>query len=280
MLTIEKIDIERLAKSDLPTLSTSAMRVSSLMRDENVTTRAVSDALGSDPALAAQVLRAANSPLYALVRRVTTLPAAVNVLGTKTIHALVIISAAANSFDRFGRNSKYGKRLWQHSVETGLVARELSRELGMRGNDESFLCGLLHDIGKLVMLRHDEQRFALLDEREPQMPPLAREMAVYGFTHTQVGALIMKRWELPEEICHAVSDHHNPGEARFHGFMARLVDVADQLSHASESEDPGRAYEELATTESALALRLTPGQLSAVWERAQSQLPEVVGSLG
>src|ERR1043165_3394475 len=234
-MTNEKMDIESLISMELPPLSNSAMRVSTLALDLNASPRSIAEAIGYDPALSARILRAANSPLYAMERNITTLPSAVITLGNQTLYALAIISTASDTFDEQIRKRPAGRKLLEHLVSSGLVARELSRILNMRGTDEAFLCGLLHDIGKLVMLKRNEELYLQVDEVSDEEQALILEQELFGFTHAQVGGMIAKRWGLPEAICYAIYSHHQPSEASQHIFMARLVDVANQLAHAAEA---------------------------------------------
>lgn len=276
MITTEKIDIERLVNTELPPLSSSLVQVSALIRNENASTRAIAEAIGYDPALTARILRAANSPLYAMERRIMSLPSAVITLGNKTLYALAIVSGAADTFDKNIRRTPTGRKLWQHLVATSLTARELSGVLRMLGGDEAFLCGLLHDIGKLVMFRHDEGIFAQVNEMADEQQSLSMEQELYGYTHAQVGALICKRWGLPEEISYAVYSHHQPGEASQHVYMARLVDVANQLAHAAEEGELEAHEEYLSLSESVIALRLTFPQLQEAWGKAEAKLDEMM----
>jgi putative nucleotidyltransferase with HDIG domain len=275
----EKIDIESLVNTDLPPLSNSAMRVSTLAQDVNASTRSIAEAIGYDPVLSARILRAANSPLYAMERSVTSIPSAVITLGNQTLYALAIISSASDTFDAKIRQTPAGRNLLEHLVCAGLVARELSRILGMRGADEAFLCGLLHDIGKLVMLKRDDALYAQIDETSDEEESLILEQELFGFTHAQVGALIAKRWGLPEAICHAIYSHHQPSEASQHIFMARLVDVSNQLAHTVEAGDLEAEENHLALTESVIALRLTLAQLQEAGSEAKSKMGEVLSLL-
>ena len=97
MITTQ-VDIEELVRKELPPLPGSAMKVAALAKDMNSSTRAIANAIGCDPVLAARILKAANSPLYALERRATALPIAVNTLGNNTVHMIVIMSSASDAF--------------------------------------------------------------------------------------------------------------------------------------------------------------------------------------
>ena len=276
MIATTKLDIELLVSTELPPLPGSAMRVAGLAQDMNASTRAIADAIGLDPVLAARVLRAANSPLYALERRVTALPMAVNALGNHAIHTLVILSAAADSFKGRGVRPPVERALWEHSVAVALVAREVSVALGMRGSEESFLCGLLHDIGKLLLLRHDPAFYAQTAECADEQQLLEMEQSLYGYTHSQVGALVARRWDLPEEISYAICHHHQPSEAGQFMFLARVIDVADSLANTAGVGVRDEAGRDLSGAESVVALRLKEEQLAGAWERAEKNLREMM----
>ena len=279
MITTEKIDIESLVQVELPPLSNAAMRVSTLVQDMNSSTHAIAEAIGFDPGLTTRILRAANSPLFALERSVTSLPAAVITLGNKTIHALAIVSTVSDAFGRDIGQTPAGRELWGHLVATGLAARELSLTLGLRSSDEAFLCGLLHDIGKLLMMRHDEKLFMQVNEIRHEAQSLESEKELFGYTHAQLGALMTKRWGLPEEIGFAIYSHHQPSEANQHVYMARLVDVGNQLAHAATEGDLEAHEEMLSSAESVIALKFTWPQLQEAWARAASKMGEMMSCL-
>ena len=275
MLATAKIEINSLVEMEVPPLPGSAMRVAALAQDLNASARAIADAIGSDPVLAARILRAANSPLYALERRVTALPVAVNALGNNAIHLLVAVYTASDTFNKKKKQSPTERILWEHSLGVGLAARELSLTLGMRGSEEAFLCGLLHDIGKLLLLRYNADLYNEIGQRASEQQQFECEQETYGYTHAQVGALVARRWSLPEEIGYAINYHHQPSEAEQFMFMARVIDIADQLANRAGIGLRHQEGRDLSTAESVIALRLTEEQLTAVWEKALAGLQEM-----
>jgi putative nucleotidyltransferase with HDIG domain len=274
MIATAPVDLESLVEVELPPLPGSAMRVASLTQDFNSSAREIADAIGLDPILAARILRAANSPLYSFERRVTALPMAVSAMGNKNIHLLVVTSATADAFQSKGKRSASELGLWEHSVAVGLAAREIMFMLKLRGVEEGFLCGLLHDIGKLLLLRHEKEAYQQLIKETQETDLLAAERALFGYTHSQVGALVTKRWNLPEAISHSIYHHHDPSQAAQSVLMARVVDVADTLANrAGLGLQPGPAGE-LAEMESVIALRLSEDQLKEIWEKILPSLSE------
>lgn len=271
-----KVDVDSIIGAELPPLPSAAMRVAALTQDLNSTSRQICDAIGTDPSLAARVLRAANSPLYAMERRVTALPSAVSLLGNNAIHLLVVISSAGAVFSKRGEAAKFERALWEHSVATALAARAISRTLGMRAVEEAFLCGLLHDIGKLLLARYDRESYAPVLECSGESEMIGEELKVFGYTHMQVGALVARRWGLPDEIAHAIHHHHQPGEAGMWVFMARIVDAADHIANAAGYGTRQLGTEEPLTGESSAALRLSEEQMAEVCETMKDGLVKML----
>ena len=280
MHTIEvtdKIDIELLVNLQLPTLPAGAMRVAKLAQDYNSSTKAIADAIGTDPALAGLVLSRANSPLYAMERLVTTLPKAISAMGNEAIHSLVVTLAFSNVFSREIRASKIGQAIWKHSLAVGILARELSLELGLRGAEEAFTCGLLHDIGKFLLLKYDSVLYSQIAEKETEREMLGFERINFGYMHDQVGALAVRRWGMPEEISHVIFNHHQPSEAEQFMLMSRVVDIANQMAHATGWGIRAQEWSQLYTIESVIALGFSDEQLNKVWEKTEAKLQELTG---
>jgi putative nucleotidyltransferase with HDIG domain len=272
MIAHHPIELETLVKLELPPLPDVVMRVAALTQDPNTSTRAIAEAIGLDPALGARVLRAANSPLYYLERDVTSLTMAVNALGNDGINLLVVASAASDAFQKKGRRLPEETTLWGHSLAVGLAAREIMAALGLRALDQGFICGLLHDIGKLLLLRHDTDGYRELTSKVGDPDFLNTESEVFGYTHAQVGALVAKRWNLPEAICHAIYHHHQPSQAGQGILVARVVEVADALANKAGVGLRAAHEQPLADSESAIALRLSEDQLNTVWEKTNISL--------
>jgi putative nucleotidyltransferase with HDIG domain len=274
MLATAKIEINSLVETELPPLPSSALRVANLVQDVNTSTRAIADAIGSDPVLAARVLRAANSPLYAMERRVTALPMAVNTMGNNAIHMLVMVYSASDTFNKKGKQTTLERIMWEHSLAVAALARELSSILGLRGMEETFLCGLLHDIGQLLMLRHDQELYSKVDMSNEQRL-LETEQEIYGYTHAQVGALVARRWNLPDDIGYVINYHHQPSDATKMLAMTRVIDLASQIANfygVGTHQEPDM---DLSLTESAIALDISDEKIKAVWEKVQSQIGEM-----
>jgi putative nucleotidyltransferase with HDIG domain len=277
MIASAPTDLESLVDTELPPLPGVALRVAALSHDLDSSARQIANAIGFDPILAARVLRAANSPLYYFQKTITALPMAVSALGNECIYSLVVMSATADAF-RKGRRSELETRLWEHSVAVALGAREIMTMLRLRGVEEAFLCGLLHDFGKLLLLRYDPDTYKKLLDDAGEGDLMIGELNSFGYTHSQVGALATKRWNLPDEVSQAIQFHHQPGQDQHGNLMARVVDVADALAYFVGLGDQ-RTEHGLMESESVIALRLTEQQLEKVIEKMKTSSSEAFSML-
>ncbi len=278
MLELANTTLEELVNSQLRPLSTSIVNVASLTQDFEASAREIANAIGCDPVLAGRVMRAANSAFYALDRAVTTLPNAVNTLGNARIHSMVMAFAAMDAF-RNARSSAAERELWEHCLAVGVAAREISNALRMRGSEEAFLCGLLHDVGKLLMLNHNAKLYALTQSGEVEDEHLQREKAVYGFTHSQVSGVVAHHWDFPKQLVGALECHHEPEAVSESIVLAHVISAADTLANAN-----GRGTRTLIEPQragvSAIELGLDDEKLIGIWERTEAGLNEMLRFLG
>lgn len=273
-------EVEAIARIQLPSLPSSALRAASLARDLDMPSRRIAEAIGLDPALAARVLRAANSPLYSFERSVTTLSRAVTALGNRAVHNLVVVFAASDVMSGKEPLSVDERAIWRHSTSVAFAAREIASELRLRTVEEAFLCGLLHDIGKMLLVRHDRERYdevlAAGDEREA----LGRERELYGATHPVVGAAVADRWGLPKTVVRTIACLHRQSTAAPDPTLVHVVDLADTLANAHESGRHVPEALDVGLSEPAMALGLGGDRLGAIWERSEIAALEMTGALG
>jgi len=210
----EPVLLERVIASigELPTSPAVVSSVMGLTSNLNTGVDKLSQALSADPALTAKVLRLSNSPFYGRSRSVRSLSEAIMILGFSTIRSLVVATSAHSMFNH-GKNKKLEQSLWQHSLASGMGARLVARKLGHRQLiEEFFLGGLLHDIGVLVILKKMPDDFAkiLKAVQSSGKERIAVERDVLGFTHADLGSIILERWNFPSILATAVRFRPQP----------------------------------------------------------------------
>jgi HD-like signal output (HDOD) protein len=268
------IDLEQIIKMKLPPLPGSVMRISSLLQDINVSQHKITEAISYDPMLATRILRLANSPVYAFQQNVTSLNMAVTALGNKPIYEMLLMGMVADSFGHEIRNSAIGRNIWLHALAVGFAARELCTILQMRGTEEAFSCGLLHDIGSLLLYKANTPLYIeLFNQSETDdLSPL--EKAAFGFNHAEVGAVAANYWNLSDPVCMTILHHHHPSESSQAIFLTRIISVADTLSYLKNQKLP--LDQDFLDSLPVASLGFKAEQLEKVWEKVVENLREVV----
>lgn len=226
---------------DLPLLSQTASEVIAVCNDTACDASKLSALIQRDQALAAHTLKVANSGAYAPREPIVSLQQAISRLGFKTMCDIAVaVSVRAKLSMPRGQESRM-RSMWMHSTTAGAWAREIAR-LRRRNVEGAFLCGLLHDVGKPVVLKA-----AIELASQCQLAPTedAFESLMIRF-HEEAGSSVLAAWRLPEWMTVAVRYHHDPDSAPLEFVeFARTAQLADLLAHACQHPD-AETYEVLA----------------------------------
>lgn len=271
-----RINIETLVETKLPPAPGSMMRITNLLRDYNSSTRQICDAISYEPALVTRILRLANSPIYSLETGVTSVSMAVNTVGTQILQDIVMVEFASVTFGSQISQSVVGQKIWKHSLAVAVFARELSKMLEMHGTEETFTCGLLHDLGKLILLSSDFENYSQIMNVSGEHEMLISENRQYGYNHTEVGSLVAKRWGLPEAVCYAILHHHNPSQAEHPMLVAHIIDVADIVANIKGYGLRAENDTKLLCSESAMKLGFTPELIERIWNNVEGSIQEII----
>lgn len=220
------------AVRQLPSLPAVVVELLESADRDDVNAEALANKIALDQALAARALKVANSPFYGLQSKVASIQDATVILGLRQIRSLVAAAAVTGAFAP-SRTPWFDQRLfWQHCVGVALCARILAAEAGI-SEDGAFTAGLLHDIGRLVLVTcfPEEYRLALDYQRKHDCLLLAAERDVLGLDHARVGLALAERWHFAPSIQEAVAHHHAPEDATADS-LAGVVHVADVMAHA------------------------------------------------
>ena len=216
---------------DLPPLPHVAAKAIQLVEDPDATAQKLTDVLSSDTALAARVLKIANSAMFSRQREITTLSQAIMVIGFKALKG-IIVAATLRQLNR--SSGKTEKLVWENSMCTAMGAHILTAHLKKRFLDEVFLLGLLHDLGKLVLIKQTPKEYIEVNKQiETGLTFVDAEMKVLGFAHPLIGALVAKKWNFSPEICQVILHHHDPLDAPLSSDLEEktaIIQLADALA--------------------------------------------------
>ncbi|MDD2734372.1 MAG: HDOD domain-containing protein [Desulfuromonadaceae bacterium] len=229
-----ELEVMIMTASDLPTIPVVATKVMQLIESESATAEELAKVVASDPAVAARVLKISNSSFYGCQRQIQTLSHAIVVLGFGTLKSLVVAASVKQVYQPYGLTEKM---LWEHSFGAGLAARIIAKETRVVNEEEAFLGGLFHDIGKIIMNTMDHAQFQDVMQRcyNDGLSFEDAEQRVYSYTHSEVGGLVIKKWNFPDMLMHAVLNHHlfdfAEDEDTVQVSLTCVVGLADMLCH-------------------------------------------------
>jgi len=211
----EVYELIRKGAIDIPPLPTEMQLLMDKINNPSLTIDQIVECL-TDPLLVSKILRVCNSSFYGRRGKVDTLRDAVVYMGLKSLMSIVTVNALSGFAPH---HAEQIEQILHHSMMVGMIAKQLSRDMG--GNhDQAFVCGLLHDIGWIVMLEM-LSKYDLDKEKRDHL------MQVH---HTTLGALVAKKWNFSEEIQEVIKNHHLPDKAEAHQQLVQVIYVSDQLA--------------------------------------------------
>jgi len=217
----------------IPPIPEAANRALKLVDDPNSTPHELAAILARDPALVSAVMRSANSALLGRAETVTALEEAVLVVGFGSLKSLLLGLTLKRWNTNFGAIEKL---VWEKSLGTAAAAYVVATFLGKTYQDTARLCGLLHNLGQIIMLSHPQIRKeypAVLKYIQEQGVDFATaERAVIGFSHPLIGAMVGRKWQLPMSICTTILRYADPFEGvdNKQDEQVALIKLSAQLS--------------------------------------------------
>lgn len=224
-----------------------AVRILQEVRKDRSSAAALASILTQDPALAAKVLRVANSSFYGLPYKVETVERAVGVIGIDALKSIALSFTILKGLKRVEKGRFDHDLFWKRSVTSAVCAELVSSRTG-RKRDNAFISGLLMDIGVLVlqMLRPAEYLRVFDEKRVSRASTVEAEREIFGIDHQEVGSAVLERWGLPREIHLPIRYHHadGAGPEEWRDLLG-VLKVADLVSSVYHGEKRGEKYRRL-----------------------------------
>jgi len=229
----------------IPSLPTLYDELTESLRSESPSLGNIAKIISKDVGMAAKILQLANSAFMGTSGRVSSLVQALSLIGTETVRTLVLSVHVFSQFDGKSHLADSLTAIWEHSVAVSSMAQRIaaSENSPKALAEECFTAGLLHDVGKVVLLAEMPKEYREI--YESQSPGRHnREQVCLGCTHAEMGAYLMSIWGLPLSLVQAVAFHHrpsHPGEAHFSSLTA--VHAANAIVGGSDSQPGNHATE-------------------------------------
>ncbi len=256
---------------DLPSPPAVVMELLNSIDSDDIDVATLAATVAQDQALTGKTLRLANSPYFATQIKVTTIHQAITLLGFRNVRKIIMTAALTGCFPVQRCAGFDYKMFWRHALATASAAAILARQLGLNA-DFAFTAGLLHDIGRLVLVTcaPDEYAEVIRYRTEHQSSMLEAERIVLRMDHAQAGEILAAHWNFSETLRLAIAAHHDP-DMPGAGFLASIVHVANAIAEQLEMQDDQKTTPAVSLT-AWQALHLDDALYERIFDEVREQM--------
>ncbi len=261
----------------LPAFPAVANRAISMAYDPDVDIKNLADEITRDPAITAAIIKLSNSAYFSPTRQIRSVQEAIVTLGLNTVKDIVVIAASQGILKQDLEGYKVeANSMWDHSLMVAELASRIAKKKKLKTKpDVAFTAGLFHDVGKIVMAGFFKkvQRLVMMEmEKNPEARFSDIEKSFLGYTQSEIGGHLLKRWKFPNELIEAAAYSYHPEKAKLNPELCSIVHVANVVTLASGiGVDIGGLSEELSPF-AIKNLGLTDGDLAELY----GELPDLL----
>jgi HD-like signal output (HDOD) protein len=261
---------------EIATLPEVTVKIIHIVENPKSTARDLHEVIRNDPALSARILKVVNSAFYGLPGQIASIDRAIVLLGLSAVKNIAIAASMTHLFNAGPAIEGFsGAEVWKHSVATGVASRMLSAAQGRPIVEESFLAGIIADLGLLVERQVFSKQLAeIIAQFNADGGDFCElETQVIGADHQAFGAALAAKWRFPQPLCTTIGYHHKPHLlAASTRELPTLVCVADvivsrlNMGFSTYGEDTEIPQEFLDV------IKLTPEKVQGVVDEVQEQV--------
>lgn len=214
--------------STLPTVPGVLKKLSGIIEKPRITLVEISAFISNDPALTTKVLKMVNSAIYGFPGRIASVSHATMLLGLNVIKGLLL------GVSVFELMQKTMNGLYEHSLACAVASRVIAQKKGLKEPEEISVAGLLHDIGKVILMLEFQQEYeaAMNEAKAKNISIVEAEKSQFNATHANVGSWLAEKWRFPRNLIEVIEFHHRPALAKNAPLETAIVHVADILIRA------------------------------------------------
>lgn len=236
---IKKVEALLSSVNNLPSIPIIINEVNRIIEDPGASATKLAKIINKDQAMVTKILSLANSPLYGIPRRVSTIDFAIIILGFNHIKNIIIALSMIDAFKSVKGEKFDQQKYWLHSLMVATLSKRIADDLGHRTGGEVFTAGLLHDLGIPIIFKYFNNDYieitGIADETGNSV--FETESLILGLTHVQIGRFLIDKWNLPVGLANSVQYHHEPGKCPTDPIVPAIIHLADIITQKFEKGD-------------------------------------------
>lgn len=254
--------------NSLPTIPSTLKQISKIIEDPVISLKEIGDFISNDPALTTKILKIVNSAFYGFPGRISSASHATVLLGSNVIKGLLV---GASVFELM-QNAMLG--LWEHSLGCAITSRLMAKRKGLKDYDDIYAAGLLHDIGKIILLLEfpKEYKEAMNEAELKNITIVKTERDHFIANHADIGSWLAEKWLFPRNLVEVIKYHHNPHLSKNAPIETAIVHLADILLRAKGVGFAGDPFVPAVNPVAFEALKLSETDLKEILEEMEDSL--------
>ncbi len=269
---IKKFDLD-----SLPTLPTVYQKLLEKLEDPKATVKNITDTIILDISSTTKLLKIVNSSMFSFKSKIDTVSQAITLLGFNEVRNTILSIAVTDFFRSFRKEQGFKNLdLWKHSIAVAVISRIIGKEIGYKNTEQLFISGLVHDIGKLIMIKYYQDTYLgiILDSASQNESLISRELKILGFSHCDIGYEFTKKWNLSEEIAACVKYHHSIDFQSQYAQTIAVVYLANIIAKLMSLGYSGDSFIELPDDRIWEILNLKKGFLKSIYYDIELEINE------
>ncbi len=270
MINISIRDLRRRVEGiiGLPTIPSTLRQISRVIGDPSISLKEIGEFISNDPALTSKVLKIVNSAAYGFPGRISSVSHATVLLGLNVIKGLLI---GVSVFELM-QNTMCG--LWEHSLGCAVASRLIAKKKGLEGYEDVYVAGLLHDIGKLVLILEFPKEYEqAMEEAEIKgITIFEAEEEHFVTNHAVIGSWLAEKWLFPYNMIEVIRYHHKPYLSKSASIETAIVHLSDILLRAEGLGFAGDPFVPVVSPVAFEALHLSKMDLREILEEMRDSM--------
>ncbi|MBP7460335.1 MAG: HDOD domain-containing protein [Candidatus Delongbacteria bacterium] len=252
-------------------------RITEVLNNPGSSTSQIAEVVSKDISLSAKLLKLVNSPFYGLPTRVDSIKRAITLIGSNELTTLALGISILNCFKNIPSRLINMKLFWKHSITCAVTAGLISQYKVGLSEERFFIGGLIHDIGRLILLKTAPEimKKILIRTISSTQPTYEIEREIMGFDHAELSSRILQKWRFPFALENMVEYHHAPSLAKY-GLEASIIHMADIVTIAMGMGVSGELYIPPIEKEAWIILGLSEGTLDPLIRQIDRQVSEII----